>query len=237
MDERFSRTAALIGADACVKLKNAKVLVFGAGGVGSYAIEALARAGIGAIDIVDGDTVSVTNINRQIIALTSTVGIPKADAAKARVQDINPDAKVTAFNVFYANENADIFEFSDYDYVVDAIDMVSSKLLIIEKCASVGTPVISSMGTGNKFDPNRFRVTDIYKTSGCPLARVMRRELKKRGIEKLEVVFSDEEAKKPLVDIEGEPGRNPPGSLSFVPPVAGLIIAGHVIKKIAEING
>ena len=236
MDERFSRMSALICEEPCEKLNISKVLVFGAGGVGSYVIEALARAGVGNIDIVDGDTVSVSNINRQLIALTSTVGKNKAETARDRVLDINPSANVCALGVFYTAENADMFDFTDYDYVVDAIDMVSSKLLIIEKCALAGTAIISSMGTGNKFDPTKFKVADIYKTSGCPLARVMRRELKKREIEHLDVLYSDEEPKKPLVEIPGEPGRNPPGSLSFVPSAAGLIIAGHVIKKIAGIE-
>ena len=236
MDDRFSRMCALIGNEAYEKLNRAKVLVFGAGGVGSYVIEALARAGIGNIDIVDGDTVSVSNINRQLIALTSTVGLPKAEVSKARVLDINPSANVKSFNVFYTAENDDMFDFSAYDYVVDAIDMVSSKLLLIEKCKAAGTAVISSMGTGNKFDPTRFKVTDIYKTSGCPLARVMRRELKKREIDSLEVLFSEEEPKKPLEEIPGDPGRNPPGSVSFVPSVAGLIIGGHVVKKLSGIE-
>lgn len=236
MNERFSRTQALIGNEACEKLKNAKIIIFGAGGVGSAAIEAVSRAGVGNIDIVDGDTVSVSNINRQLIALSSTIGSKKAEAAKARVLDINPDANVTAHDLFYTAQTADAIDLTAYDYVIDAIDMVTSKLLLIEKCSELNVPLICSMGTGNKFDPSNFRVADINKTSGCPLARIIRKELRRRGIKKLDVVFSDEEPKALLTPIENDNGRNPPGSLSFVPPAAGYVMAGYVIKKIAGIE-
>jgi len=236
MDERFSRLSALIGDEACEKLGNAHVIIFGAGGVGAAAIEAIARAGVGNIDIVDGDTVSVSNINRQLIALGSTVGLPKAEVAKARVTDINPDAKVTAHKIFYTADTANEFDLSAYNYVIDAIDMVTSKLLLIENCCSYNVPLICSMGAGNKLDPSRFRVADINKTAGCPLARVIRKELRKRGITRLDVVFSDEEPISPPNPIENTAGRNPPGSVSFVPPVAGFVMAGHVIKKLAGID-
>ncbi len=233
MSEQFTRTEMLIGKDALATLKNSRVAVFGAGGVGGYVIEALARSGVGAIDIIDNDTVSESNINRQIIALRSTIGSFKTETAKKRVLDINPDCKVTVFNTFVLPENIDDFDFSVYSYVVDAIDTVSGKLAIIEKAYNEDIPVISSMGTGNKLDPTKFTITDISKTSVCPLARVMRYELKKRGIKKLKVLFSTEEPIKPKAE-KDERGKIPPGSISFVPSVAGLIIGGEVIKDLIK---
>lgn len=223
----------LIGKDALATLNKSRVAVFGAGGVGGYAIEALARSGVGAIDIIDNDTVSESNINRQIIALRSTIGLLKTEVVKKRVEDINPECKVTVYETFVLPENIDTFDFSKYDYVVDAIDTVSGKLAIIEKAYNEGVPVISSMGTGNKLDPTKFSVTDISKTSVCPLARVMRYELKKRGIKKLKVLFSTEEPIKPNTE-KDERGKVPPGSISFVPSVAGLIIGGEVIKDLIK---
>lgn len=223
----------LIGKDALATLKKSRVAVFGAGGVGGYVIEALARSGVGAIDIIDNDTVSESNINRQIIALRSTIGLLKTEVVKKRVEDINPECKVTVYETFVLPENIDTFDFGKYDYVVDAIDTVSGKLAIIEKAYNEGVPVISSMGTGNKLDPTKFSVTDISKTSVCPLARVMRYELKKRGIKKLKVLFSTEEPIKPNTE-KDERGKVPPGSISFVPSVAGLIIGGEVIKDLIK---
>lgn len=236
MINQFSRTELLIGAEKTAALRGARVIVFGVGGVGGYAVEALARAGIGRLEFVDSDTVSLTNLNRQIIALHSTVGRKKVDVMRERVLDINPDCAAAAHDVFYTAENADTFDFSAYDYVVDAIDTVSSKLLLIERCASAATPIVCSMGTGGKTDPSRFRLADINETSGCPLARVMRRELRKRGIEKLTVVFSPEEPRKAAGEPEEETQRRSvPGTLSFVPGAAGLILAGKVISDIAGI--
>ncbi len=222
----FERTELVLGADALEKLKNARVAVFGVGGVGGYVVEALARCGVGALDIFDGDTVAESNINRQIIALHSTVGLYKTDVMKARINDINPDCAVTAHRVFYTPDNAGGFDFSVYDHIVDAVDMVSAKIEIIVRAKAAGVPVISCMGTGNKLDPARLEVADIYKTSVCPLARVMRAELKKRGVEGVKVVYSREEPKKT--------GQRTPGSVSFVPSVAGLIIAGEVIKDLIK---
>lgn len=233
MIEQFSRTEMLIGKNALATLKKSRVAVFGAGGVGGYVIEALARSGVGAIDIIDNDTVSVSNINRQIIALRSTIGLLKTEVVKKRVEDINPECKVTVYETFVLPENIDTFDFGKYDYVVDAIDTVSGKLAIIEKAYNEGVPVISSMGTGNKLDPTKFSVTDISKTSVCPLARVMRYELKKRGIKKLKVLFSTEDPIKPNTE-KDERGKVPPGSISFVPSVAGLIIGGEVIKDLIK---
>lgn len=233
MSEQFSRTEMLIGKNALATLKNSRVAVFGAGGVGGYVIEALARSGIGAIDIIDNDKVSESNINRQIIALRSTIGSLKTETAKKRVLDINPECKVTIFNTFVLPENIDKFDFSVYSYIVDAIDTVSGKLAIIEKAYNEGIPVISSMGTGNKLDATKFAITDISKTSVCPLARVMRYELKKRGIKKLKVLFSTDEPIKPDAE-KDERGKIPPGSISFVPSVAGLIIGGEVIKDLIK---
>ena len=245
MLDRFSRTQLVFGKEAMDRLKGSRVAVFGVGGVGGYTVEALARSGVGAIDIIDDDKVCLTNINRQIIATGKTVGKYKVDVAKERIEEINPDCKVTAFRTFYMPETADQFDFTKYDYVVDAIDTVTGKIALIENAKKAGTPIISSMGAGNKVDPTAFEVADIYKTSVCPLARVMRYELKRRGIKKLKVVYSKEKPIPPIADEDpnGENGclsmadkvagkRQVPGSTAFVPSVAGLIIAGEVIKDI-----
>jgi tRNA A37 threonylcarbamoyladenosine dehydratase len=228
--EQFTRTAALIGAENVEKLKNARVAVFGIGGVGGYVVEALARSGVGTLHLIDNDKVSVSNINRQIIALHSTVGQYKTEVAKARVEDINPDIKAYAHNIFFLLDTQNTFDFSSVDYVVDAIDTVSGKIALIKECKRANVPVISCMGTGNKVNPTAFEVADISKTTVCPLARVMRRELKKRGIEHVKTVFSKEEPFR--VDSMEENGKIPPASISFVPSVAGLIIAGEVIKDL-----
>lgn len=245
MLDRFSRTQLVFGKEAMDRLKGSRVAVFGVGGVGGYTVEALARSGMGALDIIDNDKVCLTNINRQIIATGKTVGKYKVDVAKERIEEINPDCKVTAFRTFYMPETADQFDFTKYDYVVDAIDTVTGKIALIENAKKAGTPIISSMGAGNKVDPTAFEVADIYKTSVCPLARVMRYELKRRGIKKLKVVYSKEKPIPPIADEDpnGENGclsmadkvagkRQVPGSTAFVPSVAGLIIAGEVIKDI-----
>ena len=221
----------LIGEAAAERLRNSRVAVFGVGGVGGYAVEALARSGIGTLDLIDRDTVSVSNINRQIIALTSTIGRPKAEVAAERAKDISPDIKVNVYNIFYTPETAAQFDFSEYDYVVDAIDNVTGKIELAMQAEKARTRIISSMGTGNKLEPTLFEVEDIYKTSVCPLARVMRRELKKRGIEKLKVVYSKEEPAK-TKQFDEVTNKPVPASISFVPSVAGLIIAGEVIKDI-----
>ncbi|MBR2442663.1 MAG: tRNA threonylcarbamoyladenosine dehydratase [Clostridia bacterium] len=231
MEIKYSRTALLIEKEGVEKLKRARVAVFGIGGVGGYVVEALARAGVGTLDLVDKDTLSESNINRQILALHSTVGKWKTEVAKGRIKDINPDITVHAYNLFYLPETADEFDFSAYDYVVDAMDTVSAKLALIERAKNANIPVISSMGTGNKLNPTAFEVADISKTLICPLARVMRKELKRRGIEHLKVVYSKEEAKPPTL-FDEESGKPIPGSISFVPSVAGLIIAGEVIKDL-----
>ena len=239
---QYDRTALLIGDEGIEKLKKSRVAVFGIGGVGSYTAEALARAGVGTIALFDNDTVSESNINRQIIALHSTVGRSKTEVMKERIADIDPTIAVTAHNLFYSAETAAFFNPADFDYVVDAIDTVSSKLLLIEKCTEANTPIISCMGTGNHLDPSKFAITDINKTSVCPLARVMRLELKKRGIKKLKVLFSTEQPIKPetdekLLEEEKEKGssrRQIPASISFVPSVAGLMIAGEVIRNLTE---
>lgn len=228
--ERFSRTELLIGADGLGKLKKATVAIFGVGGVGGYVVEALARSGIGSLALIDPDKVSVSNINRQIIALSSTVGQYKTHAAKARAQDINPDCKVETHEIFYLPENEDI-DFSAFDYVVDAVDTVSTKLSIIERAKAANIPVISAMGAGNKLNPAIFEVADIAKTSVCPLARVMRRELKKRGIEHVKVVYSKEEPQ-PAKAMDEETGKAIPASIAFVPPVVGLLLASEVIKDL-----
>ena len=225
----------LFGKKAMQKLASARVAVFGIGGVGGYVVEALARSGVGALDLIDNDTVSLTNINRQIIATLETVGKYKVDIAAQRVKEINPDCVVNTHNIFYLPQNADALDFSQYDYVVDAIDTVAGKLAIIEKAYNCGVRVISCMGTGNKTDPTAFRVADINQTSVCPLARVMRRELKKRGITALKVVYSREEPLKPLENSgEASQRREIPASCAFVPSVAGLIIAGEVIKDLIK---
>ena len=237
---QFSRTELLLGADGVEKLKQRRVAVFGVGGVGGFVIAALARAGVGELDIIDNDIGSLSNINRQIIADHKTIGKPKTEVMKSRILDINPSAKVNDFQVFYNAETSDSFDFSKYDYVVDAIDTVTGKLLIIENADKFKVPVISSMGTGNKLDPTRFEVTDIYKTSVCPLARVMRRELKSRGIKKLKVVYSKEEPVSLKISddrlAEKKGSGTAPGSVSFVPSAAGLIIAGEVVKDLVGMN-
>ena len=236
MINEFSRTELLLGADGMEKLKRARVAVFGIGGVGGYAVEALARAGIGALDLIDNDVISLTNINRQIIALHSTVGLPKTDVMAARVRDINPECEVRTYQMFYGPDTAEQFDFAQYDYIIDAIDTVTGKLALAVNAQKANTPIISSMGTGNKLDPTAFTVTDIYKTSFCPLARIMRKELRKRGIERLKVVYSEEEALTPEGETEELPQgrRSIPGSVSFVPSAAGLILAGEVIKDIVN---
>ena len=229
--EEFSRTAYVYGEEAIEKLKNARVAVFGIGGVGGYICESLCRVGVGQIDIFDRDTVSLSNINRQIIALHSTVGRPKVDVMKERMKDINPDCIVNSHNVFYLPENADEYDLSKYCYIADAVDTVSAKLEIAIRAYKLGIPIISAMGAGNKTDPARFEVADINDTSVCPLARVMRRELKARGIKKYKVVYSQEEPRKSNV-IDKETGKAIPGSLSFVPSAMGLIMASEIVKDI-----
>lgn len=238
MENEWSRTELLLGPQALEKLKAASILLFGVGGVGGFAAEALCRSGIGAFTLVDNDTVSLTNLNRQIIALHSTIGQYKTDVMRARMQDINPVVRVQSCRCFFTAENAEQFDFSQYDYVVDAIDTISSKLLIVQRAYEADVPVISAMGAGNKLDPSQFCVTDIYQTQMDPLARVMRRELRKRGIPKLKVVYSEEPAKAPHPSDEPlAPGkRTTPGSLSFVPSAAGLVLAGEVVREIAGIS-
>lgn len=237
MEQQFSRTARLIGEPAVNILKNSSVAVFGVGGVGSFAAEALARAGVGRLCLVDNDTVNESNINRQIIALHSTLGQKKAQAAAERIADINPNADVTAVCEFYDSTTAESFDLSCFDYVIDAIDTVTSKLLLIENAKKCGTPIISSMGTGNKLNPSLFEITDISKTSVCPLARVMRRELKNRGIYKLKVVYSKEKPRKPKTDEPMPEGkRQIPASISYVPSVAGLMLAGEVIMDLTGVR-
>lgn len=231
----FSRAELLLGEEALEKLRSARVALFGIGGVGSFAAEALARGGVGHITLVDGDTVSITNINRQLIALHSTVGKEKTAVMAERIADISPETEVETYPVVYGAENRDLLDFSTYDYVIDAIDTVTSKLILIEEAKKAGVPVISCMGTGNKFHPERFEVTDISKTSVCPLAKVMRKELKVRGIKNVKVVYSKEEPQKPAESTETGK-RQIPGSLSFVPPVAGMLLAGEVIRHIAGIT-
>lgn len=220
----FSRTEQLIGANALDKLKNARVAVFGIGGVGSYVVEALARSGVGILDLVDNDVVAESNLNRQLVALHSTIGLPKVEVAAKRVKDINPDIRANCHQCFYLPEEADKFPFSEYDYIVDAIDTVKAKISLVEEAQKVGTPIICSMGTGNKLDPTRFEIADIAKTSVCPLAKVMRLELRKRGINHVKVLYSKEEP----VNV----GSRTPASIAFVPSVAGLVIAGEVIKDL-----
>ena len=239
MGEEFSRTQMLLGPEALQRLRGARVAVFGLGGVGGYAVEALARGGIGALDLVDNDTVGESNLNRQLFALRSTLGLPKTEAARRRVLDINPGITVKTWELFYSADTADAFDLGAYDYIVDAIDTVSAKLLLIERAVQAQTPIISSMGTGNKLDPSLFRVEDLAKTSMDPLARVMRRELGKRGIKHVKVVWSPEEALTPQggrEEAERIGKRQIPGSVSFVPGAAGLILAGEVIRHIAGKN-
>lgn len=241
MSEQYSRTELLLGKEAMEKLHNSRVAVFGTGGVGGYVCEALIRSGVGAFDIIDKDKVALSNLNRQIIATGSTVGRYKVDVMKERMLDINPEADIRAYKEFFLPENAGDFPFEEYDYVVDAVDTVTAKIELVMRADKYKVPIISSMGAGNKLDPAAFKVADIYSTKVCPLAKVMRHELKKRGIEKLKVVYSEEEPVKPLTDAiteeQPEKGRrSTPGSVAFVPSVAGLIIAGEVVKDLAGIS-
>lgn len=245
---QFSRTQLLLGEDLMERLKNARVAVFGVGGVGGYVCEALVRSGVGEFDLIDDDKVCLTNINRQIIATRKTVGQYKVDVMKERMLEINPDVKVNVYKCFFLPENADDFPFSEYDYVVDAVDTVTAKIELVMKCKEAGVPIISSMGAGNKLEASAFKVADIYKTKMCPLAKVMRRELKKRGVKKLTVVYSEEKPIRPLEDMSISsrtncicpPGakhkcterRDIPGSIAFVPSVAGLIAAGEIVKDL-----
>lgn len=231
--EEHSRTAYVYGEEAINKLSQARVAVFGVGGVGGYICEALCRAGVGHIDVFDRDTVSLSNINRQIIALHSTVGRPKVEVIKERMLDINPNCEINAYNVFYLPENADEFDLSGYDYIADAVDTVAAKLEIAERAYKNGVPVISAMGAGNKTDPTRFEIADINNTTVCPLARVMRRELKARGIKKYKVVYSKEEPRKSGVT-DPESGKAIPGSLSFVPSAMGLIMASAIVNDLVK---
>lgn len=253
MLNQFSRTQLLLGEDAMKKLADMRVAVFGIGGVGGYVCEALVRSGIGHFDLIDDDKVCLTNINRQIIATRKTIGKYKVDVMKERMLDINPEVEVTVHKCFFLPENADEFPFAEYDYVVDAVDTVTAKIELVMKSQKEGVPIMSSMGAGNKLDASAFRVADIYKTQMCPLAKVMRRELKKRGVKKLKVVYSEEKPTRPIEDMSIScrtdcicpPGaehkcterRDIPGSVAFVPSVAGLIIAGEVIKDLTGVKG
>ena len=252
MLNQFSRTQLLLGGEAMIKLSESRVAVFGVGGVGGYACEALVRSGVGHFDLIDDDKVCLTNLNRQIIATRKTVGKYKTDVMKERMLEINPDVDVTIHKCFFLPENADEFPFSEYDYVIDAVDTVTAKLELVMKCRELNVPIISSMGAGNKLDASAFRVADIYKTKMCPLAKVMRRELKKRGVKKLKVVYSEEKPTRPIEDMSVScrtncicpPGaahkcterRDIPGSVAFVPSVAGLIIAGEVVKDLTGVR-
>ena len=236
MLNQFSRTELLLGKAAMEKLASSRVAVFGIGGVGGYTVEALIRSGVGAVDLIDNDTVCLTNLNRQLYATHKTVGQYKVDVAAERIADINPDAIVRTYKTFYTPETAEQFDFTQYDYVVDAIDTVTGKIALVMQAQAAGTPIISSMGAGNKLDATAFEVADLYKTSVCPLARVMRRELSRRGVKKLKVVYSKEEPLEPLESTEtrGSQERQVPGSTAFVPSVVGLIIAGEVIKDLIK---
>lgn len=241
MLDQFSRTELMFGKEAMDKLSASRVAVFGIGGVGGYTVEALVRSGLGAIDLIDNDRFSLTNINRQIYATHKTLGEFKVDVAKDRIAEINPNVKVTTHRIFFTSETANRLDFSEYDYIVDAIDTVAGKLALVKNANNLGVPIISSMGAGNKVDPTAFEVTDIYKTSVCPLAKVMRYELKRRGIKKLKVVYSKEQPLKPVLDTNSEiyadelnNRRQIPASNAFVPSVAGLIIAGEVIKDLIQ---
>lgn len=252
MLNQFSRTQLLLGGEAMKKLSESRVAVFGVGGVGGYACEALVRSGVGHFDLIDDDKVCLTNLNRQIIATKKTVGKYKTDVMKERMLEINPEVDVTIHKCFFLPENADEFPFSEYDYVIDAVDTVTAKLELVMKCRELNVPIISSMGAGNKLDASAFRVADIYKTKMCPLAKVMRRELKKRGVKKLKVVYSEEKPTRPIEDMSVScrtncicpPGaahkcterRDIPGSVAFVPSVAGLIIAGEVVKDLTGVR-
>lgn len=255
MSEQFSRTELMLGKEAMEKLFHSRVAVFGIGGVGGYVCEALVRSGVGAFDLIDNDKVCLSNLNRQIIATRQTIGRYKTEVMKERMLDINPDAEVRIHNCFFLPENADGFSFAEYDYIVDAVDTVTAKIELVMKAKKQGVPIISSMGAGNKLDGSRFMVSDIYKTKVCPLAKVMRRELKKRGVEKLKVVYSEEQPVRPQENLSDNHGndisddicpskdlcavvekRSIPGSVAFVPSVAGLIIAGEVVKDLCGIR-
>jgi len=235
MENQFSRTELLIGKEGVNKLQSSRVAVFGVGGVGGYVVEALVRCGIGEIDIVDNDKVHITNLNRQIIATQSSIEKYKVDVMEERIKDISPDCKVNKYKTFFTPETSSEFDFSEYDYVVDAIDTVSGKIELVMKCNETNTPIISSMGAGNKLHPEMFEISDIYKTSVCPLAKVMRQELKKRGIKKLKVVYSEEVPIKLTSEEKSTSGKQVPGSISFVPSAVGLIIAGEVIRHLLHI--
>ncbi|EOT23517.1 hypothetical protein C805_03181 [Eubacterium sp. 14-2] len=232
MDEKFMRTGLLLGEAGLEKLAGARVAVFGIGGVGGHAVEALARSGVGHLELTDKDVVSISNINRQIIATTKTLGQYKTQVMKERILEINPEAEVNIHNCFFLPETAEEFDFRKYDYVVDAVDTVTAKIELVLKAQEAGVPIISSMGAGNKLEPWRFEVADIYETSVCPLARVMRRELKKRGVRKLKTVYSREEPRKLLIQVSDRSGKIIPGSTAFVPSAAGLILAGEVVKDL-----
>lgn len=246
MGDQLIRTKMLIGDDPIQRLQNARVAVFGVGGVGGYCVEAMARAGLGALDLYDDDTVSESNLNRQIAALHSTIGLPKAQVMADRVKDINPRCEVQAIRMFYLPGNAEQVDLARYDYVVDCIDTVAAKLDLVQRCAALNVPIISAMGSGNKLDPTAFVVTDISKTQGCPLARIMRKELRKRGIEHLKVVYSEELPRSPIQPAQAElpadastrPGstarRDTPGSISFVPAAAGLVLASAVLRDLGQ---
>ena len=234
MENQFSRTELLIGKEGINKLQTSRVAVFGVGGVGGYVVEALVRSGVGTIDIIDNDKVHITNLNRQIIAAHSTIGKFKVDVMEERIKDINPDCRVNKYKTFFTPETSSEFDFSNYDYVVDAIDTVSGKIELVMKCNETKTPIISSMGAGNKMHPEMFEISDIYKTSVCPLAKVMRQELKKRGIKKLKVVYSKEIPIKPDSEEKNTSGKRVPGSNSFVPSAVGLIIAGEVVRTLLK---
>ena len=252
MQDQYSRTQLLLGKEAMEKLHNSRVAVFGIGGVGGYTVEALARSGVGALDLIDDDKVCLTNLNRQILATHKTVGKYKVDVAEERIHDINPECKVTTYKCFYLPETKDDFDFSKYSYVIDAVDTVTAKLQLVMEAQEKQVPVISSMGAGNKLNPAMFEVADIYKTNMCPLAKVMRREMKKRGVKKLKVVYSEEKSLRPLEDMSIScrtncicpPGaarkcterRDIPGSVAFVPSVAVLILAGEVIKDLSGVR-
>ena len=246
MSDQFIRTRMLIGDDPIQRLKQAKIAVFGVGGVGGFCVEALARSGVGALDLYDDDTVSESNLNRQLAALHSTIGQPKAEVIARRVKDINPECAVRAIRMFYLPENADTVDFEQYDYVIDCIDTVTAKLDLVQRCTALQVPIISAMGSGNKLDPSAFVVTDITKTEGCPLARIMRKELRKRGVNHLKVVYSKELPLSPIQPAQAEvpegtdtrPGttarKDTPGSISFVPAAAGLLLASAVVRDIGQ---
>ena len=230
----FARSAAMLGEDAMTRLQSARVAVFGVGGVGGYVCEALVRSGIGTLDVFDKDDVSVTNLNRQIIALRSTVGQDKVSVLAARMRDINPDVVINEHKVFYLPENADDFDLSQYDYVVDAVDTVAAKIELAVRCEQLNVPLIAAMGAGNKLDPSKLQIADVYKTSVCPLARAMRTTLRKKGVKRLTVAYSTEEPLRPVEAIDnGGMRKDVPGSMAFVPSAMGLLIASHVVRQIA----